>query len=712
MKKFLSCKHYIIGGIILILFFLRVSVGQAMNDKNLSLIPFPKSVVHQKGYFELTDQTSWVIVGKESREELNKIVAYFNNKIQKSTGYTLSVKLSGSKNVIRIEVDKTLKVKDEGYRLEVSSGAITIKGKTEQGVFYGMQTVMQLLPPQIESDRKVDAVAWKIPCVIINDEPVYSYRGMLLDVGRHFHNVEFIKKQLDIMAMLKMNRFHWHLTDDHLWTIEIKRYPRLTEVGSVRRNADGTIHRGFYTQEQIKEIVAYAAERYITVIPEIVALFPGKMFHIGGDECPKDRWKDCSKCKKRISDEKLKDVNELQSYFIHRIEKFLLSHGKSMIGWDEILEGGLAPSATVMSWRGEKGGITAATMGHDVVMTPAKWMYIDAGQGAVEVEPVAIDVSRMLDAVYEYDPVSEQIPKEVRHHILGAQANMWTEYATTPEYTEYLLYPRLLAVAELNWTPKAKKDYDSFVQRLNDQLMRLDYHHINYHIPLPEGPAADYVAFTDKAILEFHNSRNLPMVYTLDGSEPVSSSALYRRPVVLDEKTVFKIASVLPFGKLSPVRTIHVVKEQYSPAINKDTKPGLNLWRTEGDLYYVRDVKDAYWTGPAVVPNFDFSPLLENKGAYCYTGYFEVPADGIYFFSTEMDELQVDGKVILSNDGKLVRHSRTRTSMALQKGKHAFRLLMINNNIGGYLRLWNEKGFLMGLEGQDMSLPSSEILSH
>ena len=411
MVDFVS-KYNIIGGVILVLFLMKVSEGRArtMNNTDLSLIPLPKNIVYQKGYFELTDETSWVVMGEESREELNKIVTYFNRKIQQSTGYVLSVKLFGNENVIRIKVDKTLKLKDEGYRLEVSSGRITVKGKTAQGVFYGIQTVMQLFPSQIESNLKIETIAWKAPCVIINDEPVYPYRGMLLDVGRHFHSVEFIKKQLDIMAMLKMNRFHWHLTDDQLWTIEIKKYPRLTEVGAVRRNADGTIHRGFYTQEQIKEVVAYAAERYITVIPEIempghalaaltaypeysctggpfsirnmwgveedvycagndktfeflenilsevAVLFPGKMIHIGGDECPKDRWSVCPKCRKRIRDENLKDVNGLQSYFIRRIEKFLLSHGKSMIGWDEILEGGLAPSATVMSWRGEKGG--------------------------------------------------------------------------------------------------------------------------------------------------------------------------------------------------------------------------------------------------------------------------------------------------------------------------------------------------------------------
>ena len=418
------------------------------------------------------------------------------------------------------------------------------------------------------------------------------------------------------------------------------------------------------------------------------------------------------KCQKRIKNENLKDAHELQSYFIHRIEKIILAHGKSMIGWDEILEGGLAPSATVMSWRGEEGGIAAASMGHDVIMTPSKWMYIDHGQGAVETEPIAIRFGLPLEKTYSYDPKSPKIPENLRHHVLGAQCNMWTEYAVTPEYTEYLLYPRMLALAELDWTPKEKKDYNSFTRRLDNQLIRLDMHHINYHIPMPEGPMADRIAYTENTTLTFHNNRNYPMVYTTDGSDPQTSSTKYEKPLYFNKDVTVKIATMLPSGKLSPVRSIEVVHEKLMPATEKSTQPGIELRRTEGNLYFVKDLDEAHWSAPKIVKDFEFKPDIEDKGAYCYTGYFEVPADGIYYFSSEMDELRIDGKVIISNDGKLIRHSRTRNSIALQKGKHAFQLLMINNNIGGYLRTWNNKGFILAPEGNELELPKPEKLTH
>lgn len=739
--------------------------GYAAQDTPLNITPAPQEMTVKSGTFALTPQTS-LVVGRTQRADLQKVAAYFQAKINRATGYDLAIKNSGNHNCISLQIDRSLKLGDEGYRLSVTPKRVQVKARTPQGLFYGMQSVMQLLPPQIESEQPVDGIDWTMPCVEIGDEPAYGYRGMMLDVCRHFHDVEFVKKQLDIMAMFKMNYFHWHLTDDHLWTIEVKRYPRLTEVGSVRHNADGSIHRGFYTQEQIKEVVAYAADRFITVIPEIelpghalaaltaypeysctggpfelrnkwgvednvycagndktfeflenildevIPLFPGKYVHIGGDECPKKRWEACPKCQKRIQDENLKDEHELQSYFIHRIEKIILEHGKAMIGWDEILEGGLAPSATVMSWRGEEGGIAAASMGHDVIMTPSPWLYVDAGQGAVEAEPIAIKFAIMLDKIYNYDPSSEKIPENLRHHVLGAQCNMWTEYAVTPDYTEYLLYPRMLALAELDWTPKEKKNYNSFARRLDSQLVRLDMHHINYHIPLPEGPMANRIAFTDQTTLTFHNSRNYPMVYTTDGSEPQAGSTRYENPLTFDRNTTLKIATLLPSGKLSTTRTLEVVREPLMPATDQATQPGIERRRTEGNLYFVKDLEGAYWTEPQVVKDFSLKTSGDEKGAYCYTGYFEVPADGIYYFSSEMDELQIDGRVVISNDGRLVRHSHTRNSVALQKGKHAFRLLMINNNIGGYLRAWNNKGFIFAPEGGTLALPDPATLSH
>lgn len=506
-------------------------------NEGLHIIPEPERITQQTGEFVLNPNTLFII----DNDTLDAVAGYFKYKIKQSTGYQLADGQEAERNYIRLALDTTLNLKEEGYKLSVLPEGIWVRSQSPQGIFYGMQTVMQLLPAEIESGQVINNIAWVMPCVEIEDEPAYSYRGMMLDVSRHFHDVAFVKKQLDIMAMFKLNRFHWHLTNDHLWTIEIKKYPRLTEVGSVRRNADGSIHKGFYTQEQIKEVVAYAAERFITVIPEVelpghalaaltaypelsctggpfqlrnkwgveedvycagneqtfkfledvinevASLFPGKYFHIGGDECPKVRWNACPKCRKRMRDEKLKDAHELQSYFVHRIEKVVLAHGKRMVGWDEILEGGLAPTATVMSWRGEEGGIEAASMGHDVIMTPAKWLYLDFGQGNIEVEPITINFKTLLSKTYHYNPASEKIPAEQRSHVIGAQGNMWAEYAVNPDHTEYMLYPRLLAVAELTWTPADRKDYASFERRLDNQLVRLDEHHIHYHIPLPEG---------------------------------------------------------------------------------------------------------------------------------------------------------------------------------------------------------------------------------
>ena len=718
-------------------------------QRTLSVIPAPLKVELQQEVFSLNSETGLYIDASEGDKKI------LEDYLVASSMNLKPVIAEEGHNVVLKQVAELPEVNSsEGYVLTVTPDQVLIRATSGAGLFYGVQTMLQMV------DEK------GLPAGVITDEPRFAYRGFMMDVSRHFFDKEFIKKQMDALAYYKLNRLHLHLTDAAGWRLEIKKYPRLAEVGSVRRNADGSIHRGFYTQEQIKEVVAYAAERYITVIPEVelpghalaaltaypeysctggpfelrnkwgvednvycagndktfeflqdileevIPLFPGKFFHIGGDECPKVRWNECPKCQKRIKDENLKDAHELQSYFIHRIEKIILAHGKSMIGWDEILEGGLAPSATVMSWRGEEGGIAAASMGHDVIMTPSKWMYIDHGQGAVETEPIAIRFGLPLEKTYSYDPKSPKIPENLRHHVLGAQCNMWTEYAVTPEYTEYLLYPRMLALAELDWTPKEKKDYNSFTRRLDNQLIRLDMHHINYHIPMPEGPMADRIAYTENTTLTFYNSRNYPMVYTTDGSDPQTSSTKYEKPLYFNKDVTVKIATMLPSGKLSPVRSIEVVHEKLMPATEKSTQPGIELRRTEGNLYFVKDLDGAHWSAPKIVKDFEFKPDIEDKGAYCYTGYFEVPADGIYYFSSEMDELRIDGKVIISNDGKLIRHSRTRNSIALQKGKHAFQLLMINNNIGGYLRTWNNKGFILAPEGNELELPKPEKLTH
>lgn len=426
----------------------------------------------------------------------------------------------------------------EAYTLTTSKKGIIIRGNSARGVFYGIQTLMQLLPPEVYSAAGLAKnTGIKIPQVNIRDEPRYGWRGMHLDVGRHMFSVEFIKKYIDMLAMHKMNVFHWHLTEDQGWRIEIRKYPRLTEIGSVRKNADGTTYGGFYTQDQIKEVVAYAASRFVDVMPEIempghsvaalaaypelsctggpfevrtawgvsddvycagkevtfefvqdvlsevIALFPFRYLHIGGDECPKERWAKCPDCQKRMKTEGLKDEMQLQSYFIQRTEKFLISKNRNLVGWDEILEGGLAPEATVMSWRGVAGGIEAARMGHDVIMSPNSHCYFDHYQGDPKSEPKAWGGFLPLEKVYSYEPAPEDLTVEEAKHVLGAQANVWTEYIPTEQQVEYMALPRMSALAEVVWTPKILRDYEKFQYRMERQYQRFDSMNINYRKP-------------------------------------------------------------------------------------------------------------------------------------------------------------------------------------------------------------------------------------
>ena len=390
-------------------------------------------------------------------------------------------------------------------------------------------------------------IKWEIPGVEIQDEPRYPYRGMMLDVGRYFFPPEFVKRFIDLMALHKMNYFHWHLTEDQGWRIQINKYPRLTEIGAFRDESvvghlrdkplkfDGQRYGGFYTQEEIREVVEYAKARHITVIPEIempghslgalasypelgctggpyevakrwgvqddvycagkeetfqfledvltevMDLFPGKYIHIGGDESPKIRWEECPHCQARIKEEGLKDEHELQSYFIKRIEKFLNENNRKLIGWDEILEGGLAPEATVMSWRGTEGGIKAAKELHDVIMTPTTYCYLDYYQGPREDEPLAIGGFLPLSKVYSYDPTPAELNEIESKHILGVQGNVWTEYIKTAEYAEYMTFPRACAIAEIGWSQKDAKNYEDFLHRLDIHLKRLTIMGVNYH---------------------------------------------------------------------------------------------------------------------------------------------------------------------------------------------------------------------------------------
>jgi len=733
------------------------SVSDKSYNQGINLIPAPVSLQQLDGKFNLTSSTTF----QASTEESKAVADFFAKKLKTSTGFDLAVK--ESEGDIVLGINPNLEINEEGYKLEVTPDNILIAAKTPAGLFYGMQTVLQLLPAEIESKSVVNT-EWSLPCVSIEDAPRFSYRGLMCDPCRHFMTVEEVKRQIDVMAMLKINTFHWHLTEDQGWRMEIKKYPKLTEVGATRQEGEGTTHSGFYTQEEMKEVVAYAAERFITVIPELetpghelaaiaayphlsctgekvtpriiwgvedlvmcpgkgdmfdfledvvkemVEIFPSEYYHIGGDECPKGSWKKCPDCQALIKKLGLKAKDghtpeeRLQSYVIGRMEEMLAKYGKKIIGWDEILEGGLSPNATVMSWRGEQGGIASALQSHDVIMTPAgNGMYIDAFQGDSKIEPVAIGGYSTLEKVYSYNPVPDTLVTMGKaHHILGVQANTWSEYMYTNDIREYRTYPRAVALAEIAWTALDKKDYKDFERRMNNAYVRLDGIGVNYHIPQPEQPngSCNFVAFVDEVTIPFKTSRPIDMVYTLDGSEPTPASAKYTEPLKFTETTTLKIRSVLPSGKMSPTRTITVEKQALSPAKEiAEKKQGLNMKMTYGYYLNSKELEKATdWKEMTIKSTFDIrnqEPTWENmRGVKYYsaiaTGYVEIPEDGVYYFSSNNDEVWIDGKLLIDNGGEVKRFSRKDASMALSKGLHELKVVFCSHIIGGWPSAWDD----------------------
>lgn len=519
--------------------FLAVFVASAfaISAQSLGIIPRPLQIQQGEGSSILKEGDAIRFDG--TNETLKNIAGQLNQYLETHYGFRLSEN-GKSNEVVTLKLVKSLPVGKEGYLLKSSSKGVVITATQAEGVFYGVQSLIQMLPVA-GGDKQVSVAAMDI-----KDEPRFEWRGLHLDVGRHFFPVSFIKKYIDYMAMYKLNTFHWHLTEDQGWRIEIKKYPGLTNISHYRaetvvghasrsKEYDGRGYGGFYTQEQIKEVVKYAADRFITVVPEIempghssavlaaypefgctggpykvqttwgvfnevfcagkentfgflqdvldevCELFPSKYIHIGGDECPKAEWKKCAACQKRIKDEGLTDEHHLQSYFIQRIEKYLNSKGRQIIGWDEILEGGLAPGATVMSWRGVKGGIEAAKQKHAVIMSPNSHMYFDHYQAKnTYAEPLAIGGFLPLDKVYSYEPIPAELNEDEKHFVLGAQANVWTEYIPSTKQVEYMLFPRICALSEVVWTAKERKDFVDFEQRMNTEYDRLNKFGINY----------------------------------------------------------------------------------------------------------------------------------------------------------------------------------------------------------------------------------------
>lgn len=572
----------------------------------VAIIPLPSELVESEGYFTIDSKTK-VAVENEVQANVAKL---FFSEFNAVSGWEPEVQVGGD---AAIKFVTKANLEEEAYTLEVSPEQIEIGASSGAGFFYALQSLKQLMPVSFYGGETIANVAWAVPSVKIADKPAFGWRGYMLDVSRHFFDVDDVKRVLDFMAESKLNRFHWHLADDQGWRIEIKSYPKLTEVGAWRVDHNTTdenvnnwwgrpvpkpgekpTYGGFYTQEQVKEIVAYAKERFIEVIPEIdmpghaqativaypeigcvdadlyvatggvyrnntynpgkeetfefaekmlnevMDLFPYPYLHIGGDECNKSQWKKDPFAQQRIKDEGLKDVYELQSYFIKRIEKIINARGYNMIGWDEILEGGLAPNATVMSWRGEKGGLESMEQGHDVIMTPNTYCYIDLKQGQPDMEPNIGYGQLLLSTSYGYKIVPEGLTAEEAKRILGIQANMWTESIADWGKLTYMTFPRLYAIAETGWTPQDDKNWDDFTKRLDVTLNRLDAQGVRYATSA-YSPWIKQIGKEGNIEVNIKTEVNgLDIHYTTDGSEPTLESPKYTAPFTVDQSVTVK----------------------------------------------------------------------------------------------------------------------------------------------------------------------------
>ncbi|MBS1681256.1 MAG: family 20 glycosylhydrolase [Bacteroidetes bacterium] len=623
---------------IAILFFVQTSFAQSV----VSIIPQPVKLELKYGTFVIDQQTAV----RYKNRNLKAAAGLLSSAIRTISGIELNQKPTDKKSISLILVNEA-GLGNEGYRLSVRPEGVTIQANRYAGVVYGIQSLLQTLPA-IRTNAQL-----QVPCMEVTDYPRFAWRGMHLDVSRHFFSPEVIKEYIDLMVTYKMNTFHWHLVDDPGWRIEIKKYPKLTQVGAWRadrldtewrsrtqaKEGEPATYGGYYTQKQIKEIVAYATQRNITIVPEIempghsaaalasypqfsctqqpqlpmtggdytnissnfcagndesfqfledvltevIELFPSEYVHIGGDEVDKSPWRKCARCQARIKNENLKNEDELQSYFIKRIEKFLISKNKKMIGWDEILEGGLAPQAMVMSWRGEAGGIEAAKMNHNVVMTPGVPCYFDHYQDDPATEPLAIGGFNSLKRVYDYEPIPKELNAQQANYVLGAQANLWTEWISTTEHLEYMVLPRMLALAEVVWSPSAAKNWNNFNERLRYHFSSFEQkglHHSkgNFKVEIKPNTKAGKL----QAVLSTEAYR-ATIYYTVDGTTPTTTSQKYTSDIPIDSSMTIKaIAYANDYEKSArPSEQTFVIHK----AVGKDVvyaHPASKYYRADG----------------------------------------------------------------------------------------------------------------------------------
>lgn len=632
---------------------LLASCQSSVEQADYQVIPMPHEIVAAQGSpFVLKSGVK--ILYPEGNAQMQRNAELLAEYLKTATGKDFAVEAgTEGKNAIVLALGVDNK-NPEAYELKVVGEGVTVKGATEAGVFYGIQTLRKSLPVAVGANIS-------LPAVDIKDAPRFAYRGAHFDTSRHFFTVDEVKTYIDMLALHNMNRMHWHFTEDQGWRIEIKKYPKLTEIGSKRSETvigknsgkyDGVPHEGFYTQEEAKEIVKYAAERFITVIPEIdipghmqaalasypelgctggpyevwkmwgvsedvlcigndqslkfledvfaelIEIFPSEYIHIGGDECPKVRWAQCPKCQARIkqlglkSDAKHTKEERLQSYVISHVEKFLNERGRQIIGWDEILEGGLAPNATVMSWRGEGGGIEAAKQHHDVIMTPNTYLYFDYYQSKdTDNEPLAIGGYLPVERVYSYEPMPKSLTPDEQKYIKGVQANLWTEYIPTFSHAQYMVLPRWAALAEVQWSAPEKKDYANFLSRLPRLIQWYDAEGYNYAKHVFDVTAEFTPNTTDGTLdITLNTLDDAPIHYTLDGSEPTAASPRAEGVVKVKENAVFSAKALRPTGD-SRVLTEKICFSKSSMKPIVANQPVNNQYKFKGESTLVDGLK-------------------------------------------------------------------------------------------------------------------------
>jgi len=690
-----------------------------------SIIPLPAKIEVGRGSFQIGQET--IILLASQSADIQEVAEFLAAKLRRPTGFPLEIRpasgeVPGQAILLRT-ADRLSKLGDEGYQLSSSKNGVKIEAATAAGLFHGVQTLFQLLPAEVEGSGQPEGITWSVPFVKIEDRPRFVWRGVHLDVGRHFFPKEFVKRYIDLLAMYKMNTFHWHLTEDQGWRVEIKKYPRLTEIGAWRRESmdDGIPHGGFYTQEDVREVVAYAKTRFITVVPEIempghcqaalaaypelscsggpfkvgtewgvitdvycagnektfeflqdvltevIDLFPGDFVHIGGDEVPKLRWQNCFQCQERIKAEGLNSEDELQSYFIKRIEKFLSAKGKRLVGWDEILEGGLAPNATVMSWRGTAGGIEAAKSGHDVVMSPTSHCYFDYYQGLFA-EPRSIGGYLPIDKVYAYEPVPAELPAEQTRHVLGAQANLWTEYLAEASQVEYMLLPRLLALSEVVWSEKNLRSWADFSRRIVPHYDRLAAAGVNFRLPPPDGLGGKKLISGPVQVPIYPPFPGAEVRVTTDGTDPTHDSPLLTgAPLEVNESQVVKARTILRGGRMSRVSST-------SLSLIDPEKNGLDYAYFEGSWLRLPNLEGLTPLKTGQVFDLSFEPAGQRQDdfALLFKGYLNIEKPGDYTFTMIADDgalLLIDGKEVIRHDG-LFWILELSGRVLLQAGRH------------------------------------------